>query len=136
MVHDVDYFSSYTKYDKPQYVYLGDNSTLAISGTDTVGVLLPNDQTCLVPDVLHIPGLTKNLFSIKQLDLSVARSLHIANKVCTLHSVKGDEIATCKLAQDLYKLGDVVKSSSIIVATATTVNSSHRWHSHLGHVHQ
>ena len=66
MCHQREGFTNYTKCQDDQVVYLGDDSTsYTIEGHGDVLIKLTNGDEKNIPDVLHIPGLAKNLFSAK-----------------------------------------------------------------------
>jgi len=61
----------------------------------------------VISDVLHIPGLAKNLFSAKQLDKAGGK---IRIKFGQLEWINkfGQTIANCNLNPDLYELGTTI----------------------------
>lgn len=48
--------------NKRQHILLGDDTTLKIEGEGTVSVRLTSGKVVDIPNVLHVPALTKNLF--------------------------------------------------------------------------
>ena len=90
-----------------------------------------------IPDVLHILGLAKNLFSAKQLD-QARGEIHIKDGISILINKLGQIIATCKLNPDLYKLGETILSNNYVLAipTITSHNIADLWHLRLGHINQ
>jgi hypothetical protein len=68
MSHDKKFFVTYKKWEKGQLMFLGDNITHQIVGRGGVSIRLNNGQIKEMDNVLHAPGLWKNLFSAKQLD--------------------------------------------------------------------
>lgn len=100
MAHSIGYFSTYTPCASPQHVFLGDHSKLEIHGRGTVAIVLDNRLRYIVEDVLHIPKLQKNLFSVKQHDLA-GGSAFFDKGCCELCSPQGDHLVTCLLTNDL-----------------------------------
>lgn len=70
MSHDVELFKTYEKLFNNQVVCLGHNTTHQIFGQGKVSIKLENGQIQNIPNVLHVLGLKKNLFSAKQVDLA------------------------------------------------------------------
>lgn len=60
-------FVTYTELPSKKFVYLGDDSRQLILGKGNVFISLDDGQERLVPEVLQVPSLHKNLFSIHQL---------------------------------------------------------------------
>lgn len=138
MCHQREGFITYTKSIDNQVVYLGDDSTsYTIQGYGDVNIKLSNGDEKSIPDVLHIPGLAKNLFSAKQLD-KAGGEIRIKAGVSTLINKLGHTIATCKLNPDLYELGETIVSMQYALTTPTTSNLSKAdlWHLRLGHINQ
>lgn len=57
-------FVSYTKLPSEEFVYLGDDSRQPIQVKGNVIISLNDGQERIIPYVLHVPALRKNLFSI------------------------------------------------------------------------
>jgi len=68
MTHDIEWFVSYNKWEKGQFVYLGDNSTHEIIGQEEVSIKLNDGIINEIINVLHVSRIQKNLFSAKQFD--------------------------------------------------------------------
>lgn len=130
-------FLTYSIFDSPQYVYLGDNSRLEIKGSGKVKILFSEGTSHILDNVLHIPDLKKNLFSVKQFDLAGGSAV-IKNGQCILRDSTNRILTTCFLNGDLYKLGDTAiqshQSSSIIAATTVFPSIADLWHHRLGHI--
>ena len=139
MCHESNAFTNYTKYENQQSVYLGDDSTsYKIEGLGDVTVRLSNGMEKTIPDVLHVPGLAKNLFSAKQLDRA-GGEIRIKSGISILLNKSGQTIAKCKLNPDLYELGTTVIPNKKILAIPATIQSLSKadlWHLRLGHINQ
>jgi len=68
MAYDRNIFTSYKSWDKGNVVFLGDNFSHDICGEGEVKITLKNGEEKTIPEVLYVPDLKKNLFSIKQFD--------------------------------------------------------------------
>ena len=138
MCHQREGFTNYTKCQDEQIVYLGDDSTsYTIEGHGDVNIKLTNGEEKSIPDVLHIPGLAKNLFSAKQLD-QAGGEIRIKNGTSLLINKSGQIIATCTLDPDLYVLGETILTNNFALATPTIIshNTADLWHLRLGHINQ
>ena len=139
MCHESNAFTNYTKYENQQFVYLGDDSTsYKIEGLGDVTVRLSNGMEKTIPDVLHVLGLAKNLFSAKQLDRA-GGEICIKSGISILLNKSGQTIAKCKLNPDLCELGTTVipnKKILAIPATIQSLNKADLWHLRLGHINQ
>ena len=51
---------------RPMVVVLGDNSELKVAGLGTVTIQTENGESLKLEEVLHVPGLKKNLLSFTQ----------------------------------------------------------------------
>ena len=98
---------------------------------------LLNGDERIIPDVLHILGLAKNLFSVRQLD-KAGGEVRIKAGISTLVNKFGETIATCKLNPDLYELGRTItcNNQQIAIPATTTLNKANLWHLRLGHINQ
>lgn len=64
--HQLDGFTDCRKYDNEQYVYLEDNMTIyKIKGYGNVKIRLLDSMEKIIPKIIHILGLAKNLFLTK-----------------------------------------------------------------------
>jgi hypothetical protein len=94
----------YHKWEKGQFVCLGDNSTHEIIGQGKVSIKL-NDDTIKknMINVLYVPKIQKNLFLAKQFDHASGEIL-IKFGNYFLQNSHGQQIAKCILEADFYKL--------------------------------
>jgi hypothetical protein len=134
MVHNKDLFYKYKQFSSPELVYLGDDTTQDIIGEGEVNVHLPQGEIITICNVLHIPNLKKNLFSVKHLDDNNG-DIHIRNGRCTLKDSTGSLIAICYRENDLYKLGEsYLIRSQILANPATTSINGILWHRRFGYI--
>jgi hypothetical protein len=102
MTHDIETFVSYSKWEKGQFVYLGDNSTHGIIGQGEVSIKLNDGTIKEVTNVLHVPGIRKNLFSTMQFHHASGEIL-IKSGNCFLRNSHGQQIVKCILKANIYK---------------------------------
>jgi hypothetical protein len=120
MSYDKKAFINYEKWPNGPLVYLGDSTTHAIEGQGDVAIKLLNNKVKEIPSILHILGLTKNLFSMTQFD-KAGGELNIKKGICTLKNSASQILTTCSLDNDLYKLGCTNKSNTKIEALPAIV---------------
>ena len=138
MCHEFDAFLNYKTYKNQQLVYLGDDSTsYKIEGHGDVNIRLMNGIEKLIPDVLHVPGLAKNLFSAKQLD-KVGGEIRIKCGQLTLINKFDKTIANCQLNPNLYELSNrIIPNKKILAIPATThINKVDLSHLRMGHINK
>jgi len=103
MTHDIESFVSYNKWEKRQFVYLGDSSTHEIIGQGEVSIKRNDGSIKEVTNVLHVLGIQKNLFLVKQFD-HAGGEIFIESGNCFLKNSHGQQIVKCILEANLYKL--------------------------------
>jgi len=138
MCHEFDAFINYKKYGNKQLVYLGDDSTsYEIESYSDVNIRLMNGMEKLIPDVLHVLGLAKSLFSTKQLD-KAGGEIRIKSRYLALINKFGQTIANHQLNPHLYELGDTIISNKEIIAISaiTPINKVDLWHLSMGHINK
>jgi hypothetical protein len=96
-----EWFCKYERYDGGK-VFLGDESTTKIIGQGRFKLRLIDGRIITLPGVLHIPGLAKNLISIRKMDDVVVKTI-FEKEICKMVRgamvlIKGVQIGT------LYKL--------------------------------
>jgi hypothetical protein len=113
MTHDIESFVSYCKWEKGQFVYLGDNSTHEIFGQGEVSTKLNDGTKKKKINVLHVLGIRKNIFLANQFD-------HVCGKILIkfgnyfLKNSHGQQIAKCILEVEFYKLSVTKKQENQI----------------------
>jgi len=139
MCHESEASTNCTKYENQQFVYLGDDTTsYKIEGLGDVTIRLSNGIEKIIPKVLYIPVLAKNLFSAKQLD-RVGGEISIKSGISISLNKSRQTIAKFKLNLDLYKLDTTIIPNKKILATPATtqnLNKADLWHLKIGHINQ
>lgn len=89
----------------------------------------------LIPNILYVPGLAINIFSVKQLD-EAGGGIRVKFGVITLLNASRQIIAECKLNLVLFELGTTIIPNSTVRTMPTTTNLSKvdLWHLRLGHI--
>ncbi len=128
---------SYNKWEKGQFVYLGDNSTHEIIGQEEVSIKLNDGIINEIINVLHVSRIQKNLFSAKQFD-HVGGEILIKYGNCFLKNSHGQQVVKYILEANLYNLGVTNKQDNKIQTklNLTHFNITYIWHLRLGHINQ
>lgn len=134
-------FRDYKALDTPRLILLGDNSSYNAIDIGCILLRLPNQQTFLIPDVLHVPGLAKNLISISQITSTGNTTLTFTRTQCVITTSPPNSKAETKfhLPKDgtLFTLGIGIEPS-ISANTAETSKQpaldTLKWHYRLGHI--
>lgn len=126
-------FKTYSPRTDFDHVVLGDNTHLEVKGAGQVQIRLADDEWIVLHGVLHVPTMSKNLLSVRQLTRQPDITLQFENDVCNI-SINGIVKARGRLRDDLYALVSGRKND---MAMATTVGSATSlptiWHARLGH---
>jgi hypothetical protein len=124
-------FKTYSKFDKPQKVGLGDGHTIDALGVGnipiTVRISRRETKICTVYNVLHVPDLKVNLFSVK----SAAEKniiVQFGHSRCWLKNKHGKVRAMGTLINKLYYL-DIDSD----VGHTASVARTNIWHQRLAH---
>jgi transposase InsO family protein len=129
-------FSSYEKIT-PKEVYLGDNTSHPAIGKGTVklNMKLNSGSTMegTLTDVLHVPGIAKNLFSVSKATREGLK-IKFENKGCTIS--KGNKILAEGLhEQNLYRLNcQPVGLQEEVNHAKDGLSLTELWHQRLGHL--
>jgi hypothetical protein len=77
MVHEIASFSSYKPWQTSQVVYLGDDISHHIKEQIDLSIVLSSGKKKIIPNVLHVLNLMKNLLFAKNLDEARANEMII-----------------------------------------------------------
>jgi hypothetical protein len=77
MVHEITSFSSYKPWQTSQVVYLGDDISRHIKEQGDLSIVLSSGKKKIIPNVLHVLNLMKNLLFVKNLDEAKANDMII-----------------------------------------------------------
>jgi len=134
MSHRLDWFTTFCKNDeKETAVQIGDSSCIEVEGHGTIEVLaLVKGQwePRTVEDVLYVPKLKKNLFSVGATTNKNLKVVFKDNKM----EVYGKRLLAVGIKQtnQCYKM--LFKTASKPQANVSTTDSIMLWHERLGHV--
>lgn len=137
MAQDKELLSDYKDFEKPEKVGLGDGRTVDAVGSGKVYVNMlfkvSDHKKAVLYNVLYVPNLTCNLFSVKAA-VSKGNFVKFGPTKCWIRNSKGNLCAMGSLADKLYQL-----DCEVISRERATVVSEQRcdmdlWHQRLGHL--
>ena len=130
MINEKDVFINYQRFDEPESV-----AQALGSGNVHVNMFLPGGKLkqAVLSNVLYVPKLTSNLFSVRAAAANGNVVKFRGNK-CWISDASGRLQGTGSLANKLYKLDcqDVPKGHALVASQ----ENGDLWHQRLGHVHQ
>jgi hypothetical protein len=125
--------SGYRELEKPSDVKLGDDHRLQAVGSGNVTVKLQNGKDAVLHDVLHVPKMAKNLFSVKAA-ANRGATTEFTNDACYIRR-NGTEVARGTCRGGLYWL-----TCMTVCVFACFSGAGSRpvgiqvWHARLGHL--
>ena len=120
----------------PVKIYLGDNSVQEATGKGTIHLeLVDGAHTGHLIDVLYVPGLTKNLFSISKATEQGLKAV-FSKALCLLMADKGVVKAQGLRTGNLYHLKCKIVHAKNNGLVAQHENMLEVWHRRLGHLNE
>ena len=129
-----EYFSSFSLYDKPKPVTIGNKSLMMAYGHGNVRIEAYVDgewEQHTLLDVWYTPDVVKNLFSVPSA-ANKGIEYWLNNRECKL-TRNNVVLATGERYQSLYKLNIRVLCPKALACTAQKIDSLQIWHERLGH---
>jgi len=132
MTHNKDLFKVYNNFEVPQKVTLGDGHVLEVVGKRNIKIFTrirgQQIKRNTMYDVLHVPGLKANLFSVRS---AAEKNLIIQfeHSRCWLKNKSGKLHATGTHCNKLYYLDTMYLNYHI----ASSASDADLWHQSLGH---
>lgn len=137
MTYKKNYFSTLETLKKSYSVKIADNKILPIAGIGTVVIKETVDGQQLqreLSDVLYVPGLRRNLFSITAIN-DKKFSFHAYEKKCEVRDSDGNLCSLGIRYDNLFKmLFEVQLSAQCNVTQANLQKENLLWHERMGHV--
>ena len=136
MTNDKDLFQEYNAYDSPEHVSLGDGRTVEAFGSGIIPIymLLDNSrkQKSTFYDVLYVPKLTTNLFSVRAASKK-GKIIKFDIDSCKIYDQSNNLCATGKMLGKLYQL-----NCQSVESTLVSINGGKMdlWHQRLGHLNE
>lgn len=127
-----DSMSDYCAFSIPQKIKLGDNRTLDAVGKGSIDLNINVEgcfKLCTLVDVLYVPELKKNLFSVRSI-VDKDFTVKFDNVKCTI--LKNDVIvATGIKVNNMFVLDS---DNMHVLNSSTVIGNSDLWHQRYGHL--
>jgi hypothetical protein len=134
MTSNRDLFTTFTNFDKPTSVELGNNHIIYAEGRGTIQMELEVKNRRMngtLTDVLYVPKLRKNLFSIGKA-ISKDLTLQIQQNEATIYNRRKPVMQATK-RNSLYFINGHAISHQANVTTTSDIETQ-LWHRRLGHI--
>ena len=133
-----DLFANYIELDQPEHVGLGDGHLLTAVGVGQIKVKMKlgnkTPHNSVLTDVLHVPGLACNLFSVR-CAAENGKIVQFGHTRCWLKDSNGVVRATGTIRNKLYEL-DCESTTVSETAHVSLTSDSTLWHERFGHVNR
>ena len=137
---DKSVFSTYTKLDQDEKLYMGNSSVSMVEGKGTVTLNFTSGKTIRLNDVLHVPEIRKNLISGSMLSKKGFKMVFESDKMVL--SKAGIYIGRGYLCDGLFKanvavIGNNMYSDNAMNKKEVSYIVEHEtllWHDRLGHI--
>ena len=131
---------NFQEFDKPENVALGDGRVVKALGSGSVRMNMLFEATeskkAVLYDVLYVPKLTCNLFSVRAA-VAKGNAVEFGPQKCCIWDENGKLRGMGSLADKLYQLDcQVVPTADTGYASVASSQGSDLWHQRLGHVHE
>ncbi|OAE24313.1 hypothetical protein AXG93_1052s1360 [Marchantia polymorpha subsp. ruderalis] len=104
MAYSRSAFVNYKELPSEEFIYLGDESRQPILGKGSVLISLNDGTDRVLPDMLHVPALRKNLFSVTQ-HIRQGGGVVLKHDHCIVQDKMGETIVRCTIENELIRLG-------------------------------
>jgi hypothetical protein len=139
MSHDRvrEYFSRLEEFTSEIFITLGDDAKYKASGCRTVKFQRESGKALSICDVLYVPGLTKNLISVSQLEDRGYVVTFRKGKVY-IH-LEGSSVSLSKVigvrSKKLYRLQFEPTHALVSTCTSSGQDLGELWHKRMAHLH-
>ena len=135
-----EYFSEYKVFSTPEKVALGDGRVVEAVGVGTVRLTMlfkiSNCKNAVMYDVLHIPKLSCNLFSVRAA-AKRGNTVKFGQSRCWIRGPKGSLQGMGLLSGKLYRLKCEVRADEETASLASeNPSEADLWHQRLGHLNR
>lgn len=137
-----EYFSTYRAFSTPEKVGLGDGRTVEAVGVGTVRVNMlfkvSNSKKAVMYDVLHVPKLACNLFSVRAA-AKKGNTVKFNQVRCWIKGPKGSLQGMGSLTGKLYQLKcevEVLTDKENVSVVTENLPEVDLWHQRLGHLNK
>ena len=131
---------NFQEFDKPENVVLGDGCVVKALGSGSIRMNMlfedPESKKAVLYDVLYVPKLTCNLFSVRAA-VAKGNAIEFDPQKCCIWDQNGMFHGMGSLADKLYQLDcQVAPTVDTAYASVASSQGSDLWHQRLGHVHE
>ena len=135
-----EYFTKYRSFSTPEKVGLGDGRVVDAVGVGTIRLNMlfkvSNSKRAVMYDVLHVPKLTCNLFSVRAA-AKRGNSVKFGQSRCWIRGPKGALEGMGSLAGKLYHLKcEVITGKEKASMVSEDLPEVDLWHQRLGHLNR
>ena len=135
-----EYFTKYRSFSTPEKVGLGDGRVVDAVGVGTIRLNMlfkvSNSKRAVMYDVLHVPKLTCNLFSVRA-TAKRGYSVKFGQSRCWIRGPKGALEGMGSLAGKLYHLKcEVITGKEKASMVSEDLPEVDLWHQRLGHLNR
>lgn len=134
------YFTKYRSFSTPEKVSLGDGRVVEAVGVGTIRLNMlfkvSNSKRAVMYDVLHVPKLACNLFSVRAA-AKRGNTIKFCQSRCWIRGPKGTLEGMGSLAGKLYHLRcEVISGKENASMVSEDLPEVDLWHQRLGHLNQ
>lgn len=137
MTSQVNYLTNYRTFDTPEKVGLGDGRVVEALGVGDIKLKMlfkvSDSRLAELTDVLYVPKLTCNLFSVRAA-ASKGNRVKFEKSKCWIRSKTGRLEGMGSLVGKLYQLDCVLATEEQASPAFEQKNDANLWHQRLGHL--
>ena len=136
MSGDKELFSDLEEKDLQMHIEMVNDGWYSVAGIGTITFERESGKTFLLKDVMHVPGLKKNLVSVAMLEGRGYDVVFSNGKAFLRHKTMGQTKRIGIRIKNLYKLE--VDGCAAMMGKAKKVvsqNEGEQWHKKSGHIH-
>ena len=130
------FLTNFQEFEEPENVALGDGRVVKALGSGRVQMNMlfpgPEAKKAVLYDLLYVPKLTCNLFSVRAA-VAKGNAVEFGPNSCCIWDENGKLRGKGSLSDKLYQLDCQVASTGY---ASVTQSRSDLWHQRLGHVHE
>ena len=142
MTYKKEFLSEYQEFKEPEKVKLGDGRTVQAIGIRKVHIdmefKISNKKRCVMHNVLFVPNLTCNLFSVRAA-VAMGNSIKFGKYKCWIRNSHGALCGMDTLSNKLYQLDCTqvkVFSEHVNYSSTPEYKRIDLWHHRLGHLNE
>ena len=136
MTGDRDFFSDLEDKDLGVHIEMGDDGRYSATGIGTISFERESSKPFVLKEVMHVPGLKKNLISVAMLEDKGYDVVFSEGKAFLRSKTTGETRKIGVRVRNLYQLHvDGCATMACKVEEVVSQDDSELWHRRLGHLH-